>query len=222
VPPAPSDRFSICPCRQTNGASVRRRSNRGPRSPCRQRVRRRTWSAIPQLSLRPMRPGPASWGATPRSPSVARRSPASTAERPAGERRVVSTPPGVRFPKAGRWVHRDHLRPAQGSTGPPRGPLAVGRLILLSFQEIGRKRGVPGSRGVQGGSTEGVKGVTRGSCRVDTLKSGQLQPIRRKVSTVSRRGQRCHWVSQGVKPTHCFRGPLRGGRLAAWVEGLGA
>ena len=143
-----------------------------------------------------MRPGPASGGATPRSPSVARRSPASTAERPAGERRVVSTTPGVRFPKAGRWVHRDHLRPAQGSTGPPRGPLAVGRLILLSFQEIGRKRGVPGSRGVQGGPRK-VSKVSPG-CHVE------LTPLSR--GSFSRSGGRCQRVQEGVKGvTGCRR-----------------
>ena len=143
-----------------------------------------------------MRPGPASRRATPRSPSVARRSPTSTAERPASERRVVSTPPGVRFPKAGRWVHRDHFRPAQGSTGPHGGPLAVSRLILLSFQEIGRKRGVPGSRGVQGGPRK-VSKVSPG-CHVE------LTPLSR--GSFSRSGGRCQRCHEGVKGvTGCRR-----------------
>jgi hypothetical protein len=76
------------------------------------------------------------------------------------------------------------------------------------------------------GPWDGVKGVTKGSVRRDTLKSQSAQQIGRRVSRGSGRGQGCHWVSQGVKTTPPLVAPFRlptpkhRGRLLFLPQGL--
>ena len=70
----------------------------------------------------------------------------------------------------------------------------------------------PLGRWVPRGAKQGFKGVRRchqGVRKRDTLKSGPLQRIGRKVSKGSGRVQWVHWVSQGFKTTPPLVAPFR-------------
>ena len=114
-------------------------------------------------------------------------------------------------------------QPFRRATG-PRGSIDRWPTYLLAASRDRLKPGRQGPIRFHRGPTEGVKGVIRVSGARDTLMCRRLQEIGRKVSTGSGRCQRCHWVSQGVKTTHCFRGPhgllsLRYGPPFTWEHG---
>jgi hypothetical protein len=72
-----------------------------------------------------------------------------------------------------------------------------------------RHRSDAGCHGVPRKGSKGSQGVTKVSFGRDTLKSGQLPGIRRRVSKGSGRVQKVHRRSQGFKTTPPFRGTFR-------------